>query len=448
MKMDYGTLLEQNQLLSQAQIQSLEILTMDNVELHGYLQNEYLENPILENTGINDMPTSFEEFASCYEQNHRGDYDQNEIIYDDGKQKREFEAVNVNKVEEYIKGQLNRAKYSQGQWKIISYLIECLDDNGFFTFEEAELAKVLKKDKLFIEQLLEDLRQLEPYGIFAKNLSQCLLRQLDVMGVDNEELNQIILEHLQDVADGKISNITRAMNITTLQVRKYIAIIEKLNPKPLMGFHSSVTEYIVPDIIYHRKDGQWEVVLNDRWMGEYNLNDYYLKMMSTARDQELFDYFRGKVERAKFIMNCLEQRKRTILGIAETILKKQQGYFEGIKPLRPMTMAEIADQMQVHPSTISRGVNGKYVQFPKGTVLMKSLFTAGITSELEEGSIGTGEIKKQLKELIGKENRKKPFSDQKLVEIFQTKGIRISRRAIAKYREEIGIKGSFERKEF
>ncbi len=446
--MDYSIQLEQNQLLSQAQILSLEILAMDNVELKEFLQNEYLENPILENTTINDMPASIEEFASWYKYNYKETNYKEEIIYDDDlEQKREFVAVNELQVEDYIKEQLNRTKYSEEQWGIITYLIQCLDNNGFLTMEEAEIAKLLKKDVSLVQQCLEDLRQLEPYGIFAKDLAHCLIGQLELLGIENDEINQIILEHLQDVADGKISSISRAMDLSTLQVRKYIAIIEKLNPRPLIGFNSSATEYIVPDIIYLWKDKHWEIVLNDRWMGEYHLNDYYLKMMNKTRDQELFEYFRGKLERSRFIMNSLEQRKKTLIGIAEAILGIQQGYFEGETSLKPMTMAEVAQRVQVHPSTISRGIKGKYIQFPKGTILMKTLFTAGINSGQSEEMIGTSEIKKRVKELIYKENKKKPFSDQKLVEIFQKEGIQISRRTIAKYREEMGIKGSCDRKE-
>ena len=196
MRMDYCTLLEQNLSLSQGQIQSLKILAMDNVELNYFLQNEYLENPIIENTPISDMPTSMEEFPSFYEQNYMGDYDRDEVIYEDGRQKLEFAAVNNNQVEEYIKGQLDQGKYCEEQWDIISYLIECLDDNGFFTFEVGDVAKELKKDKGLIEAILMDLRQLEPYGIFAKNLSHCLLRQLEVMGIESNDLSRIILEHL------------------------------------------------------------------------------------------------------------------------------------------------------------------------------------------------------------------------------------------------------------
>lgn len=210
-----------------------------------------------------------------------------------------------------------------------------------------------------------------------------------------------------------------------------------------MGFGEQKSEYIVPDIIL-RKDEKWEIILNDSWYGKYEISDYYQKMMDETKDEELKAYFLNKAQRARFILKNIEQRRKTLLDLMEKILERQKDYFEGTGSLTPMTMTEIAEQMGVHPSTVSRAVRGKYVQYPQKTVLLKSLFSQGISKETDQ--INATEIKERLRKLIKEENRQKPYSDQKLKELLEEQEISISRRAVAKYREEMGIKGSFDRK--
>lgn len=210
-----------------------------------------------------------------------------------------------------------------------------------------------------------------------------------------------------------------------------------------MGFGEQQSEYIVPDIIL-RKDEKWEIILNDSWYGKYEISDYYQKMMDETKDEELKAYFLNKAQRARFILKNIEQRRKTLLDLVEKILERQKDYFEGTGSLTPMTMTEIAEQMGVHPSTVSRAVRGKYVQYPQKTVLLKSLFSQGISKESDQ--INATEIKERLRKLIKEENRQKPYSDQKLKELLEEQEISISRRAVAKYREEMGIKGSFDRK--
>lgn len=288
---------------------------------------------------------------------------------------------------------------------------------------------------------------LEPYGIFAKDLEHCLLRQLEVMGIEDLALNQIILEHLQDLGAGRISVVSRKMNLSTLQVRKYMTLIGKLNPRPLAGFGTGDIAYVVPDLILSYEDREWKVVLNDGWMGDYRLSDYYMKMMSETKDPQLFEYFKVKLERARFLLRSVEQRRETLLRIAHEIVKRQSKYFLGEGTLQPMNMADLAEEIKVHPSTVSRGIRGKYIQSPMGTVQIRKLFTMPVGSEnpMQE-VVNADAVKELIKDFIRKEDREKPYSDQRLKELLKEKNINVSRRVIAKYREEMGIKGSYERK--
>lgn len=444
--MNINLTLEQKQLLSQSQIQSLELLTMCNVELNAFLNKEYMENPLIEHEDAGGSIGVSEDFHSYYEKHQQTNEGYGHADRSDYKPKEIVPADQGVSIEDYIKEQLDANRYTSEAWQLIDFLIHNLDDNGFYTMDTEETARIANTSPELVEGCLEDLRQLEPFGIFACDLSSCLLRQLEVMGVEDPSLIAIVTRHLEDVSTGKISNITRELDISSLAVRKYIAFIGTLNPRPLSGFYSGNNAYVVPDIIFTAKGGQWEISLNDNWIGNYHLNDYYLKMIGESKDPQLQEYFRTKLERARFILSSIEQRRKTVLSIAEAVLEWQKDFFEGRRDPRPMTMMEIGETLGIHLSTVSRATSGKYIQYPRGTILMKELFSTAVSAGEDGEAVTAAQIKKKLKELIDNEDRRKPYSDQKLVELLAGEGIKLSRRGVAKYRDEMGIKASFERK--
>lgn len=445
--MNYELTYEQKQLLSQTQIQSLKLLSMCNTELDSFLNNEYLENPLLDHREGDGAPGATEEFGAWHQQNQSfnegyGDSDKNES------RRREFVPVEDGRaLNAYLKDQLDAGRYSEKEWKVIDFLIMNLEDDGLYPTSVEESAKASGAPAGTVKKCLEDLRQLEPIGIFAENLSECLLRQLDVLGVEDENLKEIIRSHLEDASLGRISSITRHLKISSVQARKYIAFIGTLNPRPLSGFSSGNNSYVIPDILFEKKDDSWEISLNDNWMGDYHLNDYYLKMIAESQDEQLQTYFKKKLERARFILSSIEQRRKTILSVSWAILDWQSAFFKENKELMPMTMTGLAEKLGISASTVSRAVSGKYVQYPGGTILMKDLFQSSAAEKGEEGAVTAGQVKKLLKDLIGAEDKKKPYSDQTLADLIRERGISISRRAVAKYREEMGIAGSFQRKQ-
>lgn len=330
---------------------------------------------------------------------------------------------------------------------MIDFLIMNLEDDGLYIMSVEETAKLAHISADKVQRCLEDLRQLEPTGIFAENLGECLLHQLKVLGVEEENLEKIIKFHIEDALRGKISEITRDLGISSVKARKYIAFIGTLNPKPLSGFWSGRTSYVIPDILFTRKGDGWDIALNDSWIGNYHLNDYYLKMIHESRDEEIQKYFREKLERARFMLSSIEQRRKTILSISQEVLEWQNGFFNENKPLVPMTMTDVAQKLGIHVSTVSRAVNGKYIQYPGGSILMKNLFLASASGDREEGSVTVMQIKNMMKEYIDAEDKQNPYSDQVLMNLLKEKGISVSRRAIAKYRNEMEIPGRFQRKE-
>lgn len=422
MDTSYRTSLElnQKQQLSQSQIQSLNILALDNGELSEFLQNEYIENPILD---YSPSPSSY-------------------TVSED----RSFDipAENTEEVKTFLLDQLNQNDFTPMEWQTMKFMIDCLDSGGFFKISVHELSVLLTIPEDEIRKCYDVLSDLEPAGIFSENLSQCLLKQLEVKGKKTDILETIILDHLDDIALGHISTISRKLKLSTAEVRKNIAVIRNLNSKPLQGFSTARTEYITPDIIVTYQEDQWDIRLNDDWVGNYSLNDYYVKMLRDAKDPELKDYFQKKYERCRFIIASIEQRRNTMIRITESILSRQPEFLKNHGFLRPMTMNEVAEDIGMHVSTVSRGVKGKYLQFPCGIISMKSLFSG--SSPAAGAQVSAVDIKGILKEMVSREDPKKPFSDQKLSLLLKEKGFSISRRTVAKYREQMGIKGTYDRK--
>lgn len=447
MELKFGVQLEQKQQLSQNQIQSLEILAMDGTELNRFLQNEYLENPLMDCSGSHGMGSRTEEINKTYE--HTVTYGRNyeEIVEEDDKRRKDIPMPDQDSVKNYLLYQLPRGQFTDEQWSLMEFMVECLDDTGFFTVPVKEVSTRTGMPEEAVKSALSTLQELEPYGIFAPDLKHCLLRQLEIQGLKGTTVWRVADEHLENVANGKISTISRSLKLSTVDVRKCIEQIAKLNPRPMSEFASGHANYIVPDIIFREENGKWEVELNDDWVEDYHINDYYIRMMKESKDEELSEYFRIKLERVRFVMNSIAQRRQTMVAISEEVLRRQQAYLEGKAYLQPMTMTDVADAIGIHTSTVSRAIKGKYIQYPGGTVVMKNLFSASVTRSDGDVAVGTMQIKEMIRELIDGEDKRKPYSDQALVKVLKEKNIEISRRAVAKYREELGIRGSFDRKE-
>lgn len=444
MKLNNGLSIEQRQQLSQNQVQSLQILACTNEELQDLLENEYTENPMLEHTGP-ERDDFFANLDTIYEKN--APHPASGISWDEDDQRRnDIPCRPTDELRHDLLAQLPRSRYSTQEWRLFSLLIDCLDDSGFFPWESSEIARLSGCPEEMVEHCLARLRKLEPAGIFSRNLSECLLYQLEQQGEQDAVLLTMVRDHLPDLLKGQIGNVSRALNLSTAAVRKYLLQIGKLNPRPLCGSEQQNTEYLVPDILLTRKNGEWSIALNDRWMGSYQLNQYYIHMMEQSHDKELTVYFKSHLERARFLLRCVEQRRTTVLNITREILKRQQNFFESRAPLQPMTMQELADALHIHPSTVSRSVRGKYLQYPGGSILMKELFQSCVPEQENSARISAGQVHAALSELITKEDKSRPLSDLELSRLLEQQGTRVSRRTVAKYRGELGIPNSDQRR--
>ena len=433
--------LQAKQVLSQVQMQSLNILSMSMTELEEFLQNEEIENPLVEYSSgrqEGELPVAYREYDRFYNGASRDGDSRGEI----------YEADDTEQsVENMIMMQLPWKTFTEEQHRIVKFCVHSLDQNGYLTVPPSEIAEALKAEVSEVEYIVSRLKELEPVGIFAFSLEECLV--LQVLGMEQEAaLCTIIRNHLQDVADGKISTISRRLKLSSVEVRKLIHVIRNLNPRPLNGYGGDRAQYVFPDIILSYQDGQWSVSLNDKWAGNISINEFYVHMMETAQDEELKNYFEEKLKRARFIMNAVEQRRRTLEGITEGILKRQAGYFLGKEPLKPMTLEEIAAEREIHKSTVSRAIRDKYILTPAGCLLIRDLFTTGISAGGKtREDVSRNTVKSRLKALVDQEDKKHPCSDEQLAKLLEAEGLAISRRTVAKYRMELGIGGAFSRRE-
>lgn len=427
-------LLEQRQILTGKQLQSLEILTLTNQELDVFLANEYLENPMLEPLE-NRQEETLKNLDQMYEKGITYKEQYTEWGEEECSRKEDIRAPGPDELEEFLLGQLNAWEYTETEWQMMKYLIQCLDENGFFAYEPEELANELGVSFSLVNRSLRRLKELEPSGIFSKDVSECLLLQLERQGIRDERLLCMVRNHMEEVLRGQIRMVARSLGLSTAKVKEYINQISSLNPRPVRHLGVGGTSYVVPDILVVYEKGHWEISINDRWMGEYQFSDYYIRMMEQADDTDLKMYFREKLERARFVINCVEQRRKTIISITEAIFIFQEDFFRNGKGLKPMTMEEIAGETGLHVSTVSRAIRDKYVQYQK-TYLLRDLFTASVQSQ---EAVSVVSVKEKIRAMIEGEDMAAPLSDAVIAERMEEAGIHISRRTVAKYRMQMGI---------
>lgn len=430
--------ISQVQVLSQAQVMSLSLLSMDNLELSEFLYKEYLENPLLETKSENNDDITFD--IKNMDIPSTRQHSKENINY--------LETENTDEIDikHLILYQLNFNDYSKRELKIMEFLIDCLDDNGYFNYDLKEIAVISGYKVDEINKCFNILKELEPYGIFSRDLKECLLVQVKKNNIYDKNVETIISNYLNEVSVDNVSKISKELKLSRLEVRKYIYAIKCLNPKPLMNIKLSKPDYINPDIIITYENNNWNIELNDNWINNYYISDYYLKLIDISEDKELKEYFKEKLSKCRFILNCIEQRRNTILNITKVVISRQEKYFRGNGKIMSMTLSEIADEIDMNVSTVSRAVKNKYISTPIGIVNMRNLFSS-YNSYGGNIDLTSEDVKQKIKEIIYEENKKKPYSDDEIVNILNNKNITISRRTVSKYRKELNIPTSYNRRE-
>ncbi|NLF47698.1 MAG: RNA polymerase factor sigma-54 [Clostridiales bacterium] len=463
MRLGYDLTIEQSQklVMTPELIQAIQILQFNTQELDSYVQDQLLSNPVLETSqteegGTEEERKSFDEQTDTLREyiRERGydetGYKQPQYANDDKDYSYEQYVSAEITLPEHLMFQLQFASGNKTCRKIGRYIIESLDENGYMTLEDEEIAAAVETCVKNVKKVVNLIQTFEPMGVGARDLGQCLLIQLKSKDLYNEKYKSMITEHIEDLAGNRLGQIAKDLGISVKEVQEMSDVIKSLEPKPGRQFAGQTeTRYIVPDVFVEKTEEGYSVTTNDTSIPKLMVSSYYEKVLrESGNDEKLNEYLSERFNSALWLIKSIEQRKQTIINVVTSIVKFQKEYFDnGDKYLKTLTLRQVADDVGIHESTVSRSINGKYMQSPRGVFELKYFFSGGVFGDQGEG-ISSNSIKTHIKEIIDKEDIKAPYSDQSLAMILKERGIEISRRTIAKYRDEMGISSSSKRKRY
>lgn len=438
--------------ITQQTVKALEILAMGNWELAAYLEQQALENPTIE---INNEPSQDQSEAERDRQLERlewltaNDYGEREVLTGSESTVNLIETIAVDNVvtlTDYLWEQLNVMKLEVEERSIARQIIEHLDDNGYLETDIPELSIQMNIPAARIEEILRVVQTLEPFGVAARNLQECLLIQLDNLGYRDRAFKLLITDCFDDLAQNRLNRIVDKTGLSIPEVKRYWSMIKRLNPYPGRAFGGfDKTPYIRPDILIVSMDGRFEPILNEAVYPTLSLNNYYLTLLKRTEDSQVKQYLLGRVKDAVWLRKTVHRRMDTLFKVAQTIVQIQQQFFaKGPKYLVSMNLSDIAQKLSLHESTVSRAVHDKYLECSKGVYQLKYFFSSKADSERSGRSRQA--IKAEIIEIIRSEDKSRPYSDSQLVELLGQRQIAIARRTVAKYREELGIAGASLRK--
>lgn len=453
--MDFSLSLTQEQklIMTQEMQLSVKLLQMSGFELQEYVEKELQENPVLDSKAPSSAKedkdkVDYKELVKYFEFDN---YSHHSYEKSDEEEISPFNFISEKKsLKEYLREQVRDLNEKDYIKSICLYLVENIDEKGYLSIKENEISRELKIKEEIIKYCIRVIQSLEPDGIGAKNLRECLKIQIDKKGIKDENILKIIDEHLELLAENKYNSIAKSLGIDVKKAQEYGDIIKSLQPKPSRGFFTGEeVKYITPDAYIKKIDNEYYIIMNDDIIPKLTINEIYKEIITNENDKNAVDYVKEKLNSAIFLIKSIQHRKSTIYRVLEKILEKQRDYFDfGDEYLRPMTLKEIAEELEMHESTISRAIRDKYIYTHKGTIKIKDLFTTAISSNSTGEDVSVKIIKKTIKELVDKEDKEKPLSDQVICDLINKEGMNISRRTVAKYREEMGIKSSKGRKRF
>lgn len=464
LKLGYDLTIEQSQklVMTPELIQAIKILQFNIQELDSYVQEEILVNPVLEREeseteagGEASRDDRDEEHLDWKEQMRERAYEGPDFKQwsekkDTGTDYYERYVPNDTTLPEHLMFQLQFMSQSSDIRDIGEYIIESLDDNGYMTLTVDEIAGTLSVPTECVEKALDMIQRMDPAGVGASDIRQCLLIQLRNMDMLTPQLKELIEDHLDELASNRLAAIGKTIGVSSTKVQEMVDIIRTLEPKPGRQFATgSDTKYIIPDIIVEKSDEGFSLTVNESSAPRLRVSSYYRSLLHKAdNDKQLSEYLSDRVNSAMWLIRSIDQRKQTIYNVAEAIVDHQKEFFEkGSKHMKTLTLKDIAGELGIHESTVSRSINGKYLQCCHGIFELRYFFSAGVSDAKGQG-VSSSSVKEFIKDIIDKEDPKKPYSDQAIVELLSKEGINISRRTVAKYRDDLHIMSSSRRRRY
>lgn len=453
--------LQQNQSFSQTlspqMQQSLALLQAPALELRALIQTELESNPVLEDMPdeipVADAETSFEDERAAEKKAERDedwrDYfvqsNQSNTPYtaEDAERRQFFfdSQVALELLSDHLTSQLHIATSDEPLLRAGAEIIGNIDDEGFLKASLEEISMSVQLPHDIVTQALDLIQTFDPVGVAARDLRECLLIQINRLGKGEDVEAAIISHHLAELGRKKYQDIAKALKIPVERVHQATHFIATLQPRPGSVFTPEKKHHIVQTEISIVKIGEtWSVIVNDEGVPRLRVSDTYKDLIgTTGNDLTVRDYLKDKIRSGKFLIKCLQLRQQTLYNIATAIVQRQTEFFEhGTSGLKPLTMNQVADEVGVHETTVSRAIANKYAQTPWGVFDLKFFFTPGYQTASGE-MLSNASVKESIEDLIKRENAQKPLSDQEIVTILSERGIPLARRTVAKYRAELNI---------
>jgi RNA polymerase sigma-54 factor len=464
------TKLVQKLILTPSLQQAIKLLPMSTLELADLLNQEMVENPLLEEVPTEELqPAEQQQTEKAAEQptaEKPDTWDDADYEYffgdylDDGYRPRTPQEVKelppientlstAGSLSDHLMWQLSLQTSDERLQEIGGAIIGNLDDDGYLVASVEEIAAMADWPVAEVEKALQHIQTFDPIGVAARDLQECLWLQIRHLGLEGTITEKIVTEHLRLLQNHQVPEIARKLGVQIEDLREHVEIIRNLDPKPGSRFNPSQSQYVIPDVYVVKVEDQYVAALNEEGLPQLRISPVYRRLLDKSAGEntdETRAYVKDKFRSALWLIKSVDQRQKTIHKVATSIINFQREFLDlGIEHLRPLVLRDVANDIGMHESTVSRVVNNKYMHTPQGVFEMKFFFHSGISSSYGD-SVSSVTIKQRIRKIIENEDPRKPLSDSKIVSILQKEGLLLARRTIAKYREELKIPTSNQRK--
>lgn len=364
-----------------------------------------------------------------------------------------YQGETTQTLQDYLMWQVELTPFSDTDRAIATSIVDAVDDTGYLTVPLEDILESMGDEEIDIDEVeavLKRIQRFDPVGVAAKDLRDCLLIQLSQFDKTTpwlEEVRLIISDHLDLLANHDFRTLMRVTHLKEDVLKEAVNLIQSLDPRPGQSIQTGEPEYVIPDVLVRKHNGHWTVELNSDSIPRLQINQHYASMCNNARNDGDSQFIRSNLQDAKWLIKSLESRNDTLLRVSRCIVEQQQAFFEqGEEYMKPMVLADIAQAVEMHESTISRVTTQKYLHSPRGIFELKYFFSSHVNTE-GGGEASSTAIRALVKKLIAAENPAKPLSDSKLTSLLSEQGIMVARRTVAKYRESLSIPPSNQRKQ-
>ena len=468
-KLGLSARLSQRLILTPSLQQAIKLLPLTTLELAEVLDQEVMENPLLEEVPVQET-MSTEEIAQqeASEEQAKPEDPLKEIevekffedYFDDGYERRgrpaevpEMPPIENTLTEspdlyDHLLWQLRMTVSDELIMEIGDAIIQNLDEDGLLRVSLDDVANLGPYPVEEVERALGVVQSLDPAGVAARSLTECLRIQLRVLGLEDSPADVMVRDHMKQLQSHQYAEISRQMGLTPEEVAHHLEIIRGLDPRPGNRYSPERSAYILPDVFVVKEGDEYKIVLNDDGLPKLRISPTYRRMLDDRRagSEETRAYVKDKLRSALWLLKSVDQRQRTIFKVSESIVRHQRAFLDhGISHLRPLVLRDVASDIGMHESTVSRVVANKYMHTPRGVFELRFFFHSGITSSMGE-AVSSVTIKQRIRKMIEEEDPQRPLSDSRIAELLGAEGLPLARRTVAKYREELRIPPSNLRK--